>query len=256
MYLWDKICFMDKVENIVDISPKNETEIIAQVTRIIVEDFLSRGRDIPEGFSSIPPTVHITPIKPREKNKGDAIGAVRYAFRTLREDNIPEQISSTLQMVRETLTPDVADIPLSSTTYERIFAQIVMRLRFAPVHTRRWELEQDGVHENMSQIVEIHMGFRYHPEENSIRANPVRTSADMINAKIHYDFSFVENYIGRINFLIRYAQEHAPGLIIMLNSIHQILVRFVSSVQTVLTDHDLTHDKKIGAIHTYHLLLF
>ena len=128
---------MDKVENIVDISPKNETEIIAEVIRIIVEDFLSRGRDIPEGFSSIPPTVHITPIKPREKKKGDAIGAVRYAFRTLREDNIPERISSTLQMVRETLTPNDADRSLNVTTYERIFAQIVTRLRFAPVHTRR-----------------------------------------------------------------------------------------------------------------------
>lgn len=54
---------MNESENIFDISPEIEEDIITQATSIIVEDFLLLGRDIPEGFTSIAPVLQIVPIK-------------------------------------------------------------------------------------------------------------------------------------------------------------------------------------------------
>lgn len=86
----------------------------------------------------------------------------------MREYGILEQISHVIQMVRELVTPDEANVPLTPTTYERIFEQIVTRLRFSPVHTRRAELEKVCPKEFSEQIVEVYFGFSHEFEENPI----------------------------------------------------------------------------------------
>jgi hypothetical protein len=55
---------MNESDHLFDISAEVEEAIIAQTTSAIVEDFLLSGRDIPEGFMSIPPTSIDYPLKP------------------------------------------------------------------------------------------------------------------------------------------------------------------------------------------------
>lgn len=174
---------MDEIENIQSLSFENENKIIAETTRIVVEDFLLLWKDIPEGFMSVPPPPHITPTTVCKKNTGEAIGAVRYAFHTLREDDIPGKISSILQMVREMVTPDNADRPLAPTTYERIFAQVVTRLRLAPVHDRRSDWKISDVFRWFHHDFEEHPSgpFSEYIPLNRIRSNADNTFADLVD---------------------------------------------------------------------------